>query len=50
MKEERGHDKWILDDIPALGGDADKIANDKPDTACAIMVGYAYYSIEHISP
>ena len=50
MKEERGHDKWILDDIRALGGDADKVANSKPDSACEIMVGYAYYAIEHISP
>lgn len=50
MKEERGHDKWILDDIRALGGDADKVANGKPDMACEIMVAYAYYSIEWISP
>ena len=50
MKEERGHDKWILEDIWALGGDADKVAVGKPDTACEIMVGYAYYAIEHISP
>ncbi len=50
MKEERGHDKWILDDIRAFGGDAEKVANGKPDAACEIMVGYAYYSIEHISP
>ncbi len=50
MKEERGHDKWILDDIQALGGDADRVANAKPDMACEIMVGYAYYAVEHISP
>ena len=50
MKEERGHDKWILDDIRALGGNADKVANGKPDMSCEIMVGYAYYAIEHISP
>jgi len=50
MKEERGHDKWILDDIRAFGGDAEKVANGKPGKACEIMVGYAYYAIEHISP
>ena len=50
MKEERGHDKWILDDIRALGGDAGKVANGEPDTSCEIMVGYAYYAIEHVSP
>ena len=50
MKEERGHDKWILDDIRALGGNAEKVANGKPDMACEIMVGHAYYAIEHVSP
>ncbi|HWJ19071.1 MAG TPA: iron-containing redox enzyme family protein [Geobacterales bacterium] len=50
MKEERGHDKWILDDIQAFGGDAKRVANDKPGLACEIMVGYAYYCIERVSP
>jgi len=50
MKEERGHDKWILDDIRALGGNAEKVTNGKPDMACEIMVGHGYYAIEHISP
>ena len=50
MKEERGHDKWILDDIRALGGDADAVARARPGTACQVMVGYAYYCIQWISP
>ena len=50
MEEERGHEKWILDDIRALGGDAETVARGEPGQACAIMVGYAYYAIEHISP
>ena len=50
MKEERGHDKWLLDDIQALGGDPVRAAYGKPDEACAVMVGYAYYAVEHISP
>jgi len=50
MKEERGHEKWILDDIRALGGDARKVASGRPGPSCEIMVGYAYYCIEHISP
>jgi hypothetical protein len=50
MKEERGHEKWILDDIQALSGNANKVASGKPDAACETMVGYAYYAIEHISP
>ncbi|MFY9641102.1 MAG: iron-containing redox enzyme family protein [Rhodomicrobium sp.] len=50
MNEERGHDLWILDDIRAMGGDADAVARGKPGTPCQVMVGYAYYSIEWVSP
>ncbi len=50
MKEERGHDRWILDDIRAFGGNAQKTADGKPGLACEIMVGYAYYCIERVSP
>jgi pyrroloquinoline quinone (PQQ) biosynthesis protein C len=50
MNEERGHEKWILDDIRAMGGDADAVASGKPGLPCQVMVGYAYYAIEWISP
>jgi pyrroloquinoline quinone (PQQ) biosynthesis protein C len=50
MEEERGHEKWILDDIRALGGDADAVREGRPGPACQIMVGYTYYAIEHVSP
>ncbi len=50
MNEERGHDLWILDDIRAMGGDADAVARGKPGMPCQVMAGYAYYSIEWISP
>ncbi len=50
MNEERGHDKWILDDIRAMGGDAGRIAGGNGGIPCQVMVGYAYYCIEWISP
>jgi len=50
MKEERGHEKWILDDIRTVGGSPDAVRNGTPGIPCQIMVGYAYYAIEHISP
>ena len=50
MEEERGHEKWILDDIRALGGNADAVRDGGPGMACRIMVGYSYYAIEHVSP
>ena len=50
MKEERGHEKWILDDIRMVGGNPDAVRNGTPGIPCQIMVGYAYYAIEHVSP
>jgi pyrroloquinoline quinone (PQQ) biosynthesis protein C len=50
MKEERGHEKWILDDIRAVGGSPDAVRSGTPGIPCQIMVGYAYYAIEHLSP
>src|ERR1700720_4310778 len=50
MEEERGHEKWILNDIRALGGNPDGVRDGQAGPACRIMVGYAYYAIEHISP
>jgi pyrroloquinoline quinone (PQQ) biosynthesis protein C len=50
MKEERGHEKWILDDIRTVGGNPDAVRSGTPGPLCQIMVGYAYYAIEHVSP
>jgi pyrroloquinoline quinone (PQQ) biosynthesis protein C len=50
MEEERGHEKWILNDIVAFGGNAEAVAAGKPSEACQILVGYTYYAIQWISP
>jgi pyrroloquinoline quinone (PQQ) biosynthesis protein C len=50
MKEERGHEKWILDDIKAMGGNAEAVRKGKPGQACRVMVGYTYFAVEWISP
>src|SRR5258708_10260907 len=50
MKEERGHEKWILDDIRALCCDPGAVSDGQGGATCTIMVAYAYYSIEHVSP
>ncbi|MBS0242694.1 MAG: AMP-binding protein [Proteobacteria bacterium] len=50
MDEERGHEKWILEDIAALGGNPVAVRNSLPSIPCRAMVGYTYYAIEHISP
>jgi long-chain acyl-CoA synthetase len=50
MEEERGHEKWILNDIIAMGGNAAAVRDGMPGIACQVMVGYTYYAIEWISP
>ena len=48
--EERGHEAWILDDIRALGGDAEAVRDGRGDLPCRLMVSYVAYAIEHVSP
>lgn len=50
VREEQGHEQWILADIAALGGDIEAAAGTQPGIPCRVMVGYAYYAIEWISP
>ena len=48
--EEKGHDEWILNDIRDLGGDAEAVRQGQGDLPCQLMIAYAYYAIDHISP
>lgn len=50
LAEERGHDDWILEDIAAMGGDAEAARRGPARPPCRAMVGYAYHAIERISP
>ena len=49
LEEEHGHERWILDDISAMGGKTLTVA-EEPRLACRVMVAYAHYSIDWISP
>ena len=50
IEEEVGHDEWILSDIAACGGDADRVRHSVPGHATEMMVAYAYYQIERVNP
>ena len=50
IDEELGHEAWILDDIRALGGNADVVRDALPGLPCRVMVAYVYYAIEQFSP
>lgn len=50
IEEEFGHEKWILNDLRACGADADAIARSTPLHETELMVAYAYYLIDRVSP
>lgn len=50
LREEQGHEAWILDDIRALGGDAARVAAGEGAVPTRAMVAYVHYAILHDSP
>lgn len=50
IKEEEGHDEWILDDIRALGFDDEAVRHGQARLPCRVMVSHAYYLIDQVSP
>ena len=42
VEEEHGHEQWILNDIAAAGGDAERVRRSKPHVETDAMVAYAY--------
>jgi heme oxygenase len=50
VDEEHGHERWILDDIAACGGDADMVRRGRPELPCELMVAYAYDQIMRVDP
>jgi pyrroloquinoline quinone (PQQ) biosynthesis protein C len=50
VEEERGHEEWILEDIGALGGEPEAVRAALPRLPCKLMVAYAHYVVDKISP
>jgi pyrroloquinoline quinone (PQQ) biosynthesis protein C len=50
LEEEQGHDRWILDDIRAAGGDASAVEHGPPGVATDVMVAYAYDTVMRRNP
>lgn len=50
VKEEVGHQEWILNDIAHAGGDAEAVRYGEPNFATEMMVAYAYDYVCRINP
>lgn len=50
IKEELGHQEWILNDIAACGSGKEAVRHGKPGLATELMVSYAYDTIARGNP
>ncbi|WP_225084959.1 iron-containing redox enzyme family protein [Pectobacterium colocasium] len=50
IEEEYGHQEWILNDIRACGGDAEKVRLGTPGVPIEMMIAFLYYRIERVNP
>ncbi|WP_433431385.1 iron-containing redox enzyme family protein [Nonomuraea sp. CA-141351] len=50
IKEERGHDEWLRQDLAALGCDPDDLLRAMPRPSSAVLVGTQYYWVRHHHP
>ena len=50
IKEELGHQEWILNDIAACGGDKEVVRHSRPGMATELMVAYAYDTVMRNNP
>ncbi|HET6563766.1 MAG TPA: iron-containing redox enzyme family protein, partial [Xanthomonadales bacterium] len=50
IKEETGHQEWILNDIAACGFDKEAVRNGQPLLATELMVSYAWDTVQRVNP
>lgn len=50
IEEEYGHQEWILNDIRACDGDAEKVRHGTPGLPIEMMIAYLYHRIERVNP
>ncbi|MDP2140599.1 MAG: iron-containing redox enzyme family protein [Gammaproteobacteria bacterium] len=50
IKDELGHQEWILNDIAACGADKEAVRNSEPAIATELMVAYAWDMVSRRNP
>ena len=48
--EEKGHEGWVLEDIAAVGGEAQGAQRAAPSAPVQAMIGFNYYAAERVHP
>jgi pyrroloquinoline quinone (PQQ) biosynthesis protein C len=50
VEEERGHDRWLLEDIQTLGFEEQEILQSQPCAAVVNLIGAQYFWMTHVHP
>lgn len=50
IDEEKGHDLWVLEDIVAMGGDAQAARERPPSPPAQAMIAFNYYAADRVHP
>src|SRR5437870_7788554 len=50
IEEEKGHDAWLLEDIVAMGGDAQRTHGRAPSVPVQAMIAFNYNGADRIHP
>ena len=50
IKEELGHQEWILNDIEACGFNKELVRSSQPSSVTELMVAYAYDTVNRVNP
>ena len=50
MKEESGHEQWVLSDLQAVGVDADSVTAHQPSVPTLSLIGYNYWAADRRHP
>ncbi|MDH4564689.1 iron-containing redox enzyme family protein [Pseudomonas sp. BN411] len=50
IDEEYGHERWILNDIAACGGDPEAVSSSRPSLPIELMVAFLYDQIARSNP
>ncbi|MBL4714098.1 MAG: iron-containing redox enzyme family protein [Alcanivorax sp.] len=50
IRDEYGHQEWILNDLEALGEDAEAVRNGRPDRPIEMMIAWLYDAIQRGNP
>jgi len=50
IKEELGHQEWVLNDIASCGYDKEDVRASQPSMATELMVAYAYDMVNRVNP